>query len=368
MDGCPSKSCPNGLAAIRSFCRVPELVEFHLPETGEVAGSPPEGYFTCYEAYLIQCHQWFPIPEVIVRLFDRFKLSISQINPCGLQHIVGILVLSYELSMTLDVDHLEAMLKPWGNSAIVQLRLRPNMTIITEFVSNNHDWKEHFFFVRVNDASVEVKGIPIFRTRWGRKGLGIARDLLRGGPSFWAMFTPKRVRRAVALHHSQFQPDLPVEEGSESSMDGFVMCEVRARTEKSRSRKDKHVIIDDDVADGQCFLDNILRNYLNSEAGGSGGEQINLDGLLDFDFPPAEGGSSEVPKFTKTSRMGLLMMNRALDTSNQEVCMAQFRAEMADKEIARLKDELECSFRRERGSAATEVRRAYRRGKRERGL
>ena len=62
------------------------------------------------------------------------------------------------------------------------------------------------------------------------------------------------------------------------------------------------------------------------------------------------------------------MMNRALDTSNQGVCMAQFRAEMADKEIAGLKDELECSFRRERGSAATEVRRAYRRGKRERGL
>ncbi|KAF3602317.1 hypothetical protein F2Q69_00035297 [Brassica cretica] len=403
VDGFPSKSCPNGLATIRSFCRVPELVEFHLPEAGEVAGSPPEGYFTCYEAYLIQCHQWFPIPEVIVRLFDRFKLSVSQINPCGLQHIVGILVLSYELGMTLDVDHLEAMLKPWGNSAIVQLRPRPNMTIITEFVSNNHDWKEHFFFVRVNDASVEENDIPIFRTRRGRKGipdrvsasfdfddvrsyvlvfhfadtnplppnlevLRIARDLLRGGPSFWPMFTPKRVRRAVTLHHSRFQPDLPVEEGSESSMDGFVMCEVRARTEKSRSRKDKHVIIDDDVADGQCFLGNILRNYLNSEAGGSGGEQINLDGLLDFDFPPAEGGSSEVPKFTKTSRMALLIMNRALDASNQEACKAQFRAEMADKEIARLKDELECSFRRERGSAQTEVRRAYRRGKRERCL
>ena len=38
VDGCPSKSCPNGLAAIRSFCRVPGLVEFRLPEAGEVVG------------------------------------------------------------------------------------------------------------------------------------------------------------------------------------------------------------------------------------------------------------------------------------------------------------------------------------------
>ena len=30
-------------------------------------------------------------------------------------------------------------------------------------------------------------------------------------------------------------------------------------------------------------------------------------------------------------------MNQTLDASNQEACKAQFRAEMADKEIARLK-------------------------------
>ncbi|KAG2270806.1 hypothetical protein Bca52824_065361 [Brassica carinata] len=59
------------------------------------------------------------------------------------------------------------------------------------------------------------------------------------------------------------------------------------------------------------------------------------------------------------------MINRALNVSNQEACMAQFKAEMADKEIAGLKDELECPHRRERGSAVTEIHRAYRRGKRE---
>ena len=59
------------------------------------------------------------------------------------------------------------------------------------------------------------------------------------------------------------------------------------------------------------------------------------------------------------------MINRALDTSKQEAHMARFKAEVADKEIACLKDELESSRRRERESFEKEVNNAYRRGKRE---
>ena len=59
------------------------------------------------------------------------------------------------------------------------------------------------------------------------------------------------------------------------------------------------------------------------------------------------------------------MINRALDTSKQGAHMARFKAEVADKEIARLKDELEYSRRRERESFEKEVNHTYRRGKRE---
>ncbi|KAF2610452.1 hypothetical protein F2Q70_00011737 [Brassica cretica] len=167
-------------------------------------------------------------------------------------------------------------------------------------------------------------------------GLYIVRDLLRGGPFFWATFTPKRVHRAVALHRSRFQPDLPVKEGAESSMDRFVPYEAPAERERSRTRKDKHIAVDDDAADGECFPENFLGDYLNS------GELIDLDELLGSDFHVAERGSDKGPKFTMASRMvngGLLLMNRALDASNQKARMAQFRAEMADKEIARLRDD-----------------------------
>lgn len=113
----------------------------------------------------------FPLPEATVRLFSRFGLSIGQINPCGLQHIFGILVLSYECGITLDVDHLEGMLMPVGSSALIRLSPRTHMAIIAEFVSNYHDWKRFFFFVRIDNSSVEESCIPIVRTRWGRKDI-----------------------------------------------------------------------------------------------------------------------------------------------------------------------------------------------------
>ena len=55
-EDCPSRSCLNGLAAIRSFCGVPESVEFCLLVTGEIAEFLPDGYFTYFKAYLMQCH------------------------------------------------------------------------------------------------------------------------------------------------------------------------------------------------------------------------------------------------------------------------------------------------------------------------
>ena len=59
----------------------------------------------------------------------------------------------------------------------------------------------------------------------------------------------------------------------------------------------------------------------------------------------------------------LLKVSRALGTSRQEARMAQFRTDMAEKEIARLKRKLE--NRPEGGPSEADVRRAYRRGRRD---
>ncbi|KAH0879546.1 LOW QUALITY PROTEIN: hypothetical protein HID58_066940, partial [Brassica napus] len=188
--------------------------------------------------------------------------------------------------------------------------------------------------------------VDAWRTAMGEvpEGLPTVRELLRGRPCFWADFSPKRVRRAVGLYRSRFRPNMPTKEGSESSMDGFIPYVPRTKKDRSKPCKDKHIMVDEDVVDGQFSPDNILKDYLDSQA----------------------GGSNEVLDFSKAARMvngGLLMINRALDTSKQDAQMARFKAEVADKEIARLKDELEIFSSPE--SSEKEINHAYRRGKRE---
>lgn len=143
-------------------------MEFRIPLQGERADSPPEGYFTCYEAFLVCCRLRFPILEVIVRTMNRFELSISQLNPTGLQQLIGILVLSYEHRLALTADHLEALLKPLQASGPFMYRLDPRqfMLIIKRMLSNGHEWSDYFFFVGINSASIDESCIPIFHSEW----------------------------------------------------------------------------------------------------------------------------------------------------------------------------------------------------------
>ncbi|KAG2329940.1 hypothetical protein Bca52824_001120 [Brassica carinata] len=183
------------------------------------------------------------------------------------------------------------------------------------------------------------------------------RDFFLGERRFWAMFTPKRVRHAVFLHRSLFEPVFLVDEESGSSMDGFVPCKDRKEKAESGKRKDKGIAADNVSVEGQDFAGDIIKDYLN------GSETVDLDEFFDFDLP-ANDKSNETPEFAEASRTitgALLTVSRALSASRQEARMAQFKAEMADKEVACLKDELE----RERRPSEAEIRRAYRREKNE---
>ncbi|KAH0879427.1 hypothetical protein HID58_066821, partial [Brassica napus] len=125
-------------------------------------------------------------------------------------------------------------------------------------------------------------------------GLNTIIGLLCSGDFYWATFTPKRVRHAVALNRSRFQPDLPIEEEDEPSMDGFIPCE--APVERSRNRKSKHIVVDDDEVGGGCFPETLVGNYFD-------GELFDLEELLGSNPPEAEVGSDKGPEFTKASRL-----------------------------------------------------------------
>ncbi|KAF3522562.1 hypothetical protein F2Q69_00047808 [Brassica cretica] len=170
----PSRTSPAYLKTLREFYRVPSGVVFRVTVHGESAEDLPEGFFTCYEAFLTRCRMWFPIPEAIVRALYRFELSISQINVAALQNFLGVLILSYELGMDLSPDDFEGI---WG---ILQMP-RDGSSVFSMFELMAHPSRRTVSPCSVANGTFIVKNSILSAIL---RELFAKRDLIRNGPFF----------------------------------------------------------------------------------------------------------------------------------------------------------------------------------------
>ncbi|KAF8091822.1 hypothetical protein N665_0434s0002 [Sinapis alba] len=341
------------LDTVREYCQVPDEVEFRIPRLGESADNPPEGYFTCYKAHLVNCLLRFLMTEVIIHSFNRFGLSISQMTLTGLQHLIGILVLSYKQGMVLDSDYFETFLRLHQSSGTLMYCLTPQkfMLIVKKTISNGHEWRECFFFVCINNASIAESCISIFRSEWKKhdakplwlwpQDLTIVRDLLRGDSFYWSSFSPQRVRRVLACHDSRDDPQTIVEEEADQVMEEFYPRDAPLTSQQARLPKNKKVAFDDsDFPAEDILLPRWGSNFAPNDGSGSSNMPFpDCDsgaclGLLPLDLD-ASPTLDELPR-SKTFAEGLHVFNSALKAIYSDTRLSCFKVEQAEKEVARM--------------------------------
>ncbi|XP_024010272.1 uncharacterized protein At3g60930, chloroplastic-like [Eutrema salsugineum] len=202
-------SSSDSLEVLRRRFGISEVVEFIVPEKNDRADKPPENHFTLYKAFFELCFLWFPIPGVILEYLWKHWISIGQIMPRGLQHMIGILVRIFECGLDIELNHLLNLLEirkaPKGDRFYISNK--SNRRIIGGFPSKDQFWTERFFYVLVNEASVGEDYVRRTKTTWGPL------DSLSARKVNWRKnFTLERVEKARAI-----LAGVPVSSSSSSS-------------------------------------------------------------------------------------------------------------------------------------------------------
>ncbi|KAF2536516.1 hypothetical protein F2Q68_00021212 [Brassica cretica] len=274
------------------------------------------------------------------------------VNPISIQHLIGVVILSFEHGLSLTVDHFEALFRLQIILKTDKYRLVPRnfMSVVKGFLSNFNSWKKFFFFVRISAASVEESCIPLF---WSHpndrpfinpialfpEDTIAVRDLLRNGPFFWTSFSPKRVRKALRFAHPGLA--LGAETDSDSEPDAPDPCVVAADEASLRSLKGKHINLGDiDFA----VDDSILPGWDLDFVYGDRDFDDFFSGLPSgFDPLPSVdelGRSKVVAEGSRIINGGLKLLGSSLEASHRETMVYRFKAEKAEKDLARMQSEM----------------------------
>ncbi|KAF3518326.1 hypothetical protein DY000_02060669 [Brassica cretica] len=192
---------------------VDRAVVVDLASTTESLEAVHDGYGGAYLTFFETCGLFFPIPEHILSILAELGLSLTQISPNFLRHLLALLVKARGKGLLFGLDefsHLVLRKRNNQNPGTFLMSPRQGRHIIHGIPYHDQNWQEEFFVFKIDEAflgSFDFSRLPrywaedIFHS--GRSdmtdGLGGLIGALRGGRSNWSLFDRARIRAAFSM-------------------------------------------------------------------------------------------------------------------------------------------------------------------------
>uniref|UniRef100_A0A0D3BXY8 Uncharacterized protein n=1 Tax=Brassica oleracea var. oleracea TaxID=109376 RepID=A0A0D3BXY8_BRAOL len=189
------------------------------------------------------------------------------------------------------------------------------------------------------------------------------RDLLRNGPFFWTSFTPKRVRKALRLAHPGPASGAETDSDSEPDAPGFNVAP--AGTTGLSSLKGKDI----NLGDIEFSVDDSMLPGWDPDLAygdGSGTSEIPITDFDDF-FAGLPSCFDPSPPVDESGRSRVVAEGSRIinGASHREAMVYHFKAEKAERDLARMQGEMLERDSKLACDHARAVRKAERKGKRE---
>ncbi|XP_013669581.1 uncharacterized protein LOC106374022 [Brassica napus] len=192
---------------------VDRTVVLDLAGTHETPETVREGYYGAYLSFFHSCGLIFPIPEPILEILAELGLSLTQILPNFLRHLIAFLVKAREKGLSFGLSEFRQLVlvkQNQQNPGTFLVSPRPCRHVIEDIPYRDEKWRGQFFVFKMDRSSMGEFDFSRLPRRWAENitpsGSSSMSDeihgligILRRDRSNWSTFDQARIRAIFAM-------------------------------------------------------------------------------------------------------------------------------------------------------------------------
>ncbi|XP_018460524.1 uncharacterized protein At3g60930, chloroplastic-like [Raphanus sativus] len=171
------------------------------------------GYGGAYLSFFESCGLSFPIPRQLLEILAELGISLTQLCPNLLRHLLAILVRAREEKLLFELEELHSLSlikRNQKNPGTFLASPRPGLHVISGTPYRDDQWRDQFFVFKIDSSPVGDFDFSQLPRRWAETiahpRVSPVSDQLRGtvavlkrGDTDWSSFTRERIRTLNSL-------------------------------------------------------------------------------------------------------------------------------------------------------------------------